>query len=258
MRRREPLPRRGGSGSRFVRRQSRRALNPGWRRAQRAESREAGQRPASSRCTCRAAEFGGGAWAPGSTVWTGAAPPQGESAPVSRTGKVDALQNQASGAYNAPNVRKRAFGPLSRGVHAAAAEFGGGAWASGSTVWTGAASPQGESAPVSRTGKVGALQNQTSSAHNASNVRKRAFGPLSRGVHAALRSSEKGLRLLVLPLGREPLPAEGSGSCFAYRQSRRASKPDKQRAQRVECQKAGLRPAFSRRARRAAEFGKRA
>ena len=66
-------------------------------------------------------------------------PTEGEAAPVLCAGKVGALQNQASGA------------------HAAAAEFGGGAWAPGSTAWTGAASPQGEAAPVSRTGKVGAL-----------------------------------------------------------------------------------------------------
>ena len=67
-------------------------------------------------------------------------------------------------------------------------------------------------------------------------------------------------------LDRSRFPAGGSGSCFAYRQSRRASKPGqrraskpgKRRAQRAECQKAGLRPAFSRRTRRAAEFGKRA
>ena len=62
-------------------------------------------------------------------------------------------------------------------------------------------------------------------------------GPSARFLAACtppLRSSEKGLRLLVLPLGREPLPAGGIGSCFACRQSRRASKPGKQRAQRAE------------------------
>ena len=119
MRRREPLPHRGGSGSRFVRRQSRRALNPGWRRAQRAESQEAGLRPAFSR-----------------------------------------------------RARRRC------------------------------------------------------------GVRRRGLGPW------------------FYRLDRSRFPAEGSGSCFAYRQSRRASKPSKRRAQRAECQKAGQRPAFSRRARR--------
>ena len=119
MRRREPLPRRGGSGSRFVRRQSRRALNPGWRRAQRAES--------------------------------------------------------------------RGSGPLAR-------------------------------FPAMYMPRCG--------------VRK------------------KGLGSCFYRLDRSRFPAGGIGSCFAYRQSRRASKPDKQRAQRAECQKAGQRPASSRRARR--------
>ena len=119
MRRREPLPRRGGSGSRFVRRQSRRALNPGWRRAQRAESREAGLRPAFSR-----------------------------------------------------RARRRC------------------------------------------------------------GVRRRGLGPW------------------FYRLDRSRFPAGGIGSWFACRQSRRASKPGKRRAQRAECQEAGLRPASSRRARR--------
>ena len=195
MRRREPLPRRGGSGSRFVRRQSRRASKPDKQRAQRAECQKAGQRPAFSRRArrrCGVRRRGLGPWF---YRLDGNRSPQREAAPVSRTGKVGALQNQTSSAHNAPNVRKRAFGPLPRGVHAAAAEFGGGAWASGSTVWTGAAPPQGESAPVSRTGKVGALQNQASSAHNAPNLGK-GLGQAPQSAsgsrflpHSALRST---------------------------------------------------------------------
>ena len=61
---------------------------------------------------------------------------------------------------------------------------------------------------------------------------------------------KKGLGSWFYRLDRSRFPAGGIGSCFACRQSRRASKPGKRRAQRAECQKAGLRPAFSRRARR--------
>ena len=204
MRRREPLPRRGGSGSRFVRRQSRRALNPGKRllfrvsaKSTRFKTRQA------ARTTRRMSESGPSARFPagcpaapqkgqeGSPIaWTGPLPHGGGSGFRFACRQSGALQNQTSG------MRRVAFGvPPPRGVHAAAAEFGGGAWAPGSTVWTGTASPQGEAAPVLCAGKVGALQNQASGAHNAPNLGK-GLGQAPQSAsgsrflpHSALRST---------------------------------------------------------------------
>ena len=60
----------------------------------------------------------------------------------------------------------------------------------------------------------------------------------------------RGLGLWFYRLDRSRSLQRGNGSRSACRQSRRASKPGKRRAQRAECQKAGQRPASSRCTRR--------
>ena len=195
MRRREPLPRRGGSGSRFVRRQSRRALNPGWRRAQRAESREAGLRPAFSRRArrrCGVRRRGLGLWfyrldrsrfpARGSGSCFAYRQSRRASKPDKR--RAQRAESQEAGLRPASSRRaRRRCGVRRRGL---------GLWF---YRLDGNRSLQREAAPVSRTGKVGALQNQASSAHNAPNLGK-GLGQAPQGAsgsrflpHSALRST---------------------------------------------------------------------
>ena len=167
MRRREPLPRRGGSGSRFVRRQSRRASKPGKRRARR-------------RC----------------------------------------------------GVRRRGLGPWFYRLDRSRFPAGG----------NGSRSACRQSRRASKPGKQRAQRAECQKAGQ-----RPAF---SRRARRRCGVRRRGLGLWFYRLDGNRSLQRGNGSRSAYRQSRRASKPGKQRAQRAECQKAGQRPAFSRRARR--------
>ena len=234
MRRREPLPRRGGSGSRFVRRQSRRALNPGWRRAQRAESREAGHRPAFSRRArrrCGVRRRGLGPWF--YRLDRSRFPAGGNRLLV----RVPAKSARFKTRQAARTTRRiSGSGPSARFLAACTPPLRSSEEGLGSLVL-----PFGQE-PLPRRGnrllfRVPAKSARFKTRQAARTTRRMSgSGPSARFLAACTPSC--GVR------------KKGLGSCFACRQSRRASKPGKQRAQRAECQEAGLRPASSRRARR--------